>query len=326
MAYTGNTTTGPLDVTIRNYYDKVALITLQKNMVLEQFAEQKPLPGSSGATIFWNRFSNFATITTSLTEGTPPAISNLSATGISATVFQIGAVAQLSDLIDMTSINDDGKALVQRQAYQAAQSVDGYIRRELYFTANDSANPTAPNVGLQIYDGVTYGNISAVPSTSGRMATSIIRRAVTTLRTFGTPPIEGDDYVLVVHPATAARLRADSVWQNANQYSGVYAEKIFAGECGRIEGARVIESSNMPFFASGSGATLSTSDTSAYYSILIGQGAYGITQLDGGLQTYLIQGADKSDPLNQSSYYGWKLTWVPKTLNFSCAVIVATTD
>lgn len=326
MAYTGNTTTGPLDVTIRNYYDRVALLTLQKNLVLDQFATRKPLPGNSGATIFWNRFSNFAAVTTTLTEGTPPANTNISATAISATVFQIGATAALSDLIDMTSINDDGKATVERQAYQAAQSIDGFIRREIYNTSNDSACPTAPNTYYQVYDGVTYGNVSALPSTSGRMSTAIIRRAVTTLRSAGVPAVEGNDYVLVVSPATGARLRADSVWQNANQYSGVYAEKIFAGEAGRIEGARVIESSNMPIFGSGSSITPSTSDTSAYASILIGAGAYGMTELEGGLQTYLVQGADKSDPLNQESLYGWKMTFVPKTLNYSCAVVVITTD
>lgn len=326
MAQSG-ITTGQLDVTIRQYFDRLALLTLQNNVVLYQFAEKKPLPGKSGATVFWARYTNFAEVTTHLTEGTTPSIGVLSATAISATIVQDGFVTQISDLVDMTNINDNGKAAVERLGELAGRSIDSYIRREVYNTLTNSAQPTAPNVRIQIGDG-SFGGISALPSTSGRMTTAVIRNAVTTLKNFNAKPLVGEDYILVVNPQTSSRLRQDSVWQQTNQYSGVYAEKIFRGEAGRIEGARVVETTQIPFFASSTAGqvTVSTADTSVYYSILMAKGMLGVTELGGGLETYTVAGADKTDPLNQLTMYGWKISWVPKVLNFSCGVVIATTD
>lgn len=326
MAYIGNDTT-QLDITVRQYYDRLALLTLQNNVVLYQFAEKKPLPEKSGKSIFWVRYSNFSEVTSHLSEGVPPTVIQLSANSVSATLVQDGFVTEISDILDMTNITDNGKAAVERLAELAGRSIDSYIRREIYNTAANSATPISANVFNQFGDG-SYGNMSALPSTSARMTTAVIRNAVTKLKNNNVKPLVGEDFILVTSPQSSSRLRTDSVWQNANQYSGVYADKIFRGESGRIEGARVIETTQIPFFASSTAGNVfvSTSDTSVYFSILLGLGAVGVTEMAGGLQTYTVTGADKSDPLNQKTQYGWKITWVPKTLNFSCGVVIATTD
>lgn len=326
MAYIGSETT-QLDVTVRSYYDRLALLTLQNNVVLYQFAEKRPLPEKSGKTIYFTRYTNFAEVTSHLSEGVAPTVIQLSATAISATLVQDGYVTQISDLLDMTNITDNGKAAVERLAEQAGRSIDSFLRREIYNTGTNSAAPISANVFNRFGDG-SYANTSAMPATSARMTTAVIRNAVTALKQQNVKPLVGEDYILVVNPQTSARLRSDSVWQNANQYSGVYADKIFRGEAGRIEGARVIETTQIPFFASSTAGNVfvSTSDTSVYFSILLGLGALGVTEMGGGVETYTVAGADKSDPLNQSTMYGWKVTWVPKTLNYSCAAVIATTD
>lgn len=326
MAYIGNETTN-LDVTVRAYYDRLALMTLENNTVLMQFAEKKPLPEKSGKTIHFTRYTNFAEVTTHLTEGVPPTVIQLSATNVSATLVQDGYVTEVSDLLDMVNITDNGKAAVERLAEQAGRSIDSFIRREIYNTAANSAVPVSANV-FNIYNEGDYGNTSAMPSTSCRMDVAVVRNAVTKMKLNNVKPLQGEDYILVVNPVTSARLRADSVWQNANQYSGVYAEKIFRGEVGRIEGARVVETTQIPFFASSTAGNVfvSTADTSVFFSILLGKGALGVTEMGGGLDTYTVAGADKSDPLNQKTTYGWKITWTPKTLNGSCAAVIATCD
>jgi N4-gp56 family major capsid protein len=250
MAYSGNDTS-QLDITVRQYYDRLALLTLQNNVVLYQFAEKKPLPEKSGKSIFFTRYVNFAEVTTNLSEGVPPTVIQLSATNVSATLNQVGFVTEISDLLDMTNITDNGKAAVERLAELAGRSIDSFIRREIYNTAANSAVPTTPNVANQFGDG-SYGSTSAMPATSARMTTAVIRNAVTRLKNFNVKPLAGQDFILVTSPQSSARLRQDSVWQNANQYSGVYAEKIFSGEAGRIEGARVVETTQIPFFASSS--------------------------------------------------------------------------
>jgi N4-gp56 family major capsid protein len=326
MAYIGSETT-QLDVTVRSYYDRLALLTLENNVVLDQFAEKKPLPEKSGKSVYWNRYTNFSEVTSNLTEGAPPTVIQLSAVAVSATLIQKGFVTEVSDLLDMTNITDNGKAAVERLSYLAAISIDGAIRREIYNTAANSAVPTAANLFMQFGDG-SYGAASAMPSTSARMTTAVIRNATTKLKNNAVPALEGNDYILIVSPQTSSRLRQDSVWQNANQYSGVYAEKIFKGESGRIEGARVVETPQITFFASSTAGNVavSTADTSVFYSILLGKSALGMTEMAGGVQTYTVAGPDKSDPLNQKTSYGWKVTFVPKVLNYSCGVVIATCD
>lgn len=327
MAYIGNETSN-LDITVRQYYDKLFLMRLEKNLELYQFCEKKPLPANSGKAIYWNRLTNFSEATTALTEGVTPTVVQTSATAVSATIKLYGAVTQTSDLLDMTSINDNVKEIIAAQSYQAQRTIDTLIRFEIYNTATTSAVPISANVFNQFYYGGTYGNLSAMPGASCRMATPVIREAVTKLRNNDVSPIVGNDYIMIVNPTTGARLRADTTWLNTNQYSGVYAEKIFAGECGRIEGARIIESTNIPFFASSTAGNVfvSSAEVSAYFSILLGKGSVGVSELDGGLKTFSVTGADKADPLNQASSYGWKMSFVPKVLNYSCAVVVATTD
>jgi len=328
MAYLGNETSN-LDITVRSYYDRLALMTLENNIVLKQFAESKPLPEKSGKTIHFTRYTNFSEVTTNLTEGVAPTVVQASTSNVSATLTQIGHVTQTSDLLDMTNIVDNMKNIVVREAELAGRSIDSFIRREIYNTASNSATAISANV-FNIFndDATTYGNTSAMPSTSTRMDTAVVRNAVVKLRLNNVPPLQGEDYVLVVNPQTAARLRADSVWQNANQYSGVFAERLFKGEVGRIEGARVVETTQIPFFASSTAGNVfvSTSDTSVYFSILLGKGCIGVTEMAGGLETFMVTGVDKSDPLNQTSSYGWKMTWVPKVLNYSCGAVVATCD
>jgi N4-gp56 family major capsid protein len=326
MAFIGNETSN-LDITVRSYFDKVVLMNLDRKLVFKQFAEAKPLPSGAGKTIHWTRYSHFSDATTALTEGVAPTVVQMSATNVSASVIQLGFVTEISDLLDMTNIVDNEEQALVELTYQAAKTVDTRFTWEIYNTASTSAPPISANVFNLFYDG-SYGNTSAMPSTSAEMDVAAIRNAVVKLRKNDVEPLVGEDYVLVVNPTTGKRIRMDSVWQNANQYSGVFAEKIFKGEVGRIEGARVIETNQIPFFASSTAGNVfvSTADTSVYFSILLGKGALGTTELDGGIKTYKVAGADKSDPLNQKTSYGWKLTWVPKVLNYSCAAVIATTD
>jgi N4-gp56 family major capsid protein len=326
MSYIGNETSN-LDITVRAYYDRLALMTLEANAVLMDLCEKKPLPGKSGKTIYFTRYSNFSEVTSHLTEGVPPTVIQLSAVNVSASLVQDGYVTEISDLLDMTNITDNGKAAVERLAEQAGRSIDSFIRREIYNTAADSAVPVSANLKTVFGNDNSRGNVSAMQSTSCQMSTSVIRYATTSLKNLNAKPLQGEDFILVVNPTTAAKLRADSVWQNANQYSGVYAEKIFKGECGRIEGARVVETTQIPFFASSTAGNVfvSTADTSVTFSILLGKGAVGVTEMAGGIETFTVTGADKSDPLNQKTTYGWKITWTPKTLNASCGALVATT-
>jgi len=56
----------------------------------------------------------------------------------------------------------------------------------------------------------------------------------------------------------------------------------------------------------------------------MGRGFYGVTELDGGIRTYIAQGAQKSDPINQNTTYGWKSHFTTKLLNTSAGLVLWT--
>ena len=64
-----------------------------------------------------------------------------------------------------------------------------------------------------------------------------------------------------------------------------------------------------------------------YYSVLLGSGAMGVTELDGGINFYATnEGASKADPINQFTSIGWKANMVPARLNVSCGLVIITAD
>lgn len=90
----------------------------------------------------------------------------------------------------------------------------------------------------------------------------------------------------------------------------------------KIYGTRFVETTLTPISAgSNSGGTASTM---AYGTAIFGQGYYGVTELDGGIKTFITDGASKADPLNQTTTYGWKSNFVAKVLNTSAGAILWT--
>ena len=62
----------------------------------------------------------------------------------------------------------------------------------------------------------------------------------------------------------------------------------------------------------------------AYGTVIFGRGFYGATELDGGIKTFLVEGPSKSDPLNQTTTYGWKAHFASKVLNVSAGLVLWT--
>jgi len=103
------------------------------------------------------------------------------------------------------------------------------------------------------------------------------------------------------------------------QYADKGVDNLYNGEIGKIYGCRFVETTNGPATrGSNSGGTASTV---AYGTVVMGSGFYGVTELDGGIKTYLTQGASKSDPLNQTTVYGWKANFIAKLLNTSAGLV-----
>lgn len=299
MATTNLTTTTALSAKMAVYYDRLMLDRLRENLVFHQFGVKKNLPANSGKTVQWFRRTDMAANTSALTEGTVPTAIGLSATSISAALAQYGDFTQTSDLIQMTSIDDEIENAVDVLSFRAARTVDTLDRNLL-------------DAGTNILYGNSKTALSATASTDVLNGTEV-RKGVLNLKRSNVQPLDGGYYVWVVHPQNSYDLMSDTAsggWVNANTY--VDTTGIVNGEIGRLFGARFVETTNV------SSTTTGTSGSANVYSThLLGKGAFGVVEFDGGVHVYVKKSGeqDTSNPLNQYATVGYKITYTNKMLD-----------
>lgn len=239
-----------------------------------------------------------------------------------------GGYTLVEDLVRATSIVDPMEIATQELAKQAAETVDRAIMHAVIFFDDPVTSVSTVHVGKTSASLIISTNaIVAATYSNVLIAVSDIRRCTTELRRRRVPTVDGQNYIGILHPVVSEDLRSDSTWQNWHQYTT--PEFLYRGEVGRVEGVRFVETDlGAPISAgSGNGNAISAAPGAsalAYGTIIFGRGFYGVTELDGGVHTFLVDGPSKSDPLNQAATYGWKAFFASKVLNVSSGLILWT--
>lgn len=324
------TTTTDISNTIKTYYDRVLLETLDPELKYYQFADKKPVPKGEGTSILWNRVTKFD-MGRILTQGQTMNVSamrNLSTTAVSAIVNQYGDAVSISDVASYASIMDTGKEAVERLAQQAALTIDRVIANGIIHHVSASGNMLHHRFKTSTEFTDYYGMISTVSagimtvSSTNVLAVSDIKDAVFELKRLNARPYDGTDYIGVLPTEVAADIAGDTDFKGFHQYVEKGVDNLYNGEIGKIYGCRVVEAANGPAVrGSNAGGTASTI---AYGSMIFGKGFYGAAEWLGGLETYMSDGATKSDPMNQLSVYSWKASMAAKTLNVSAGILLWT--
>lgn len=99
-------TTGGLSAEMKTYYGMELLDNAKPQLVHNQFAATKPLPTGGGKTVEWRKFGSFEKALTPLTEGVTPDGSGISVSYITKELAQYGDYTTVSDLLDLTAIDD----------------------------------------------------------------------------------------------------------------------------------------------------------------------------------------------------------------------------
>lgn len=84
------TTTAVLPPAVREYYDRLLLMTAYPTLVYTKFAQKRILPEKNGDTIVFRRYSRLSTVPIPLTDGVTPPGAPLSVTDIKARVSFYG--------------------------------------------------------------------------------------------------------------------------------------------------------------------------------------------------------------------------------------------
>lgn len=268
-----------------------------------------------------------------LAEGVPTSTGNaLSTTKVSAIVRQYGGFTPISDMVELTSLTDVMQLAAERLGVQAAETLERVIVAEC-FVAASATDDNLPHHVVKTSTGVFeyWGSVSgasAIPiitaptglvSSTNVIAVSDIKQSLFMLKKLNVAPYEGNDYVAIANTDTIEDLVGDSTWINFHQYAAPGQANLYSGEVGKVYGCRFVEVNNGPVVRGSTAGGVAS--TLAYGTVIMGRGFYGVTELNGGIQTFTTQGAAKSDPLNQTTTYGWKANFIAKLLNVSAGLV-----
>jgi N4-gp56 family major capsid protein len=99
-------------------------------------------------------------------------------------------------------------------------------------------------------------------------------------------------------------------------------KRVVRGEVGELEGVRFVETTEVPWCSVTNVKMSSHGGGRYYFSFLFGRGAYGVTELEGGVKVIVKNPGpqDTSNPLNLYSTVGYRIIAAAKILNKSCCL------
>ena len=292
---TNTTASAGLSDEMKTYYSDYLIDNAQPELVHDQFGQKHPIPKNGGKTIEFRKFLPLGKALVPIQEGVTPDGQSLSVTKIEATVEQYGNYVTLSDIIQLTAIDNTLVETTKLLGSQAGMTLDTITREVLnggtsviYAGGKEARNALTADCKLTVDD---------------------IYKAARFLKAQNAPKIEGG-YVAIIHPDVAYDLMRDDEWIDVHKYSAT--SEIFEGEIGKLGGVRFVETTEAKIFAD-AGAN----GRDVYSTLVLGANAYGVTELEGGGLQHIVKqlgSGGTSDPLNQRGTAGWKATKVAERL------------
>lgn len=273
----------------KTHYDMTLIDEAGPYLVHDQFAQKRPIPRNGGKKIEFRKYTPFDKATTPLTEGVTPNGRKLDVTTVEATVEQFGDYVVLSDVLDLTAIDNNVVEATKLCGRQAGLTLDTITRNKLH----EGTSVCFPNGKTNRKDLTIEDKISVKE----------VKKVIAHLKAVNAPKINGS-YICILHPYIAADLMNDPEWIDAHKYAT--PENIYEGEIGKIAGCRFIETSEAGIYK---GTEFEPEGLAVFTALFIADGAYGVTEITGGgLQTIIKQlgSSGVSDALNQRSSVGWK--------------------
>lgn len=293
-AVTNTTGTSTLSAEMKTFYEDRLIDNAAPSLVHDQFGDKYPIPKNSGKTIEFRKYSPLAKATTPLTEGVTPDGNSLTVTTVTGTVAQYGDFIRMSDVLELTAIDNNVLQATQLCGAQAGQTLDTITREVL---AGGTSVIYAPKVVESAVTQVTKRTDLAADSL---ITPDLIFKAAAQLKAQNAPTIDGS-YVGIVHPYVSYDLMRNPEWLDVHKYA--QPDNIYEGEIGKLGNVRFVETSEAKIWK-GDGCP---SGLAVFGTLILGAHAYGVTEVTGGgLQHIVKQLGQGDDPLNQRSTVGWK--------------------
>ena len=290
-------TTGSSGMTaeMKTFYEKRLIDQALPALVHDQFGDSYPIPANNGKTIEFRKYEALPKATTPLTEGVTPEGQALTVSTVTAEVHQYGGWVPLTDMVQLTTIDNNVVQATRVLASQAGRTMDSITRDVL---AGGTNVIYAPKLGAD-------GAETAVTSRkaldkSCTLTPKLFFQAAAQLGAMNADPI-GDSYVAIIHPYAAYDLKTCKEFMEVHKYAD--PDTMFRGEIGKLGNIRFIETSEAKIWKDDT----CPAGLAVFGTLVLGAHAYGVTELEGGgLEHIVKQLGYGDDPLNQRASVGWK--------------------
>lgn len=281
--------------------------------VLAKFGLSKPLPMNKADTVKFRRPIPFNAVTVPLAEGVTPSVSSFSYEDVTVQLLQWGDLYSITDKVNDMSEDPVLKDMTMLCGEQAQKTLEQLIWSKIKAGSNviyaNGTQRTDVNTAISLND--VRKAVRYLQSMKAKKITRILAPSVN----IGTTAVEAA-YVAVCHTDQQADIRALAGFTPVAKYGS--RQTLCPEEFGMVEDVRFVTSPELtPFLNAGGahgGTVVTTGGTSAdvYPIVIFGQEAFGLVPLkgEGAIEPRVINPStiDKSDPLGQRGYVGWK-TW-----------------
>ena len=250
----------------KTFYDKALIQEASAQLVHDQFGQKRPIPANGGKTIEFRKFHSYAKALTPLQEGVTPAGKAVKVTAITSTVDQYGDFTMLSDVLDLTSIDNVVLETTKNHGRQAGMTLDTITRDVLHSGTNVTYCPDVDSPDAEITSRASL-------TKNSRLTVDVIMQVVAKLRAMNAPTINGK-YVAIIHPYVAYDLMTDPQWIDAHKYTN--ATNLYEGEIGEIAGVRFVQTSEAKIY-SGEGCP---AGLAVFGTLFLADGAYGVADFN----------------------------------------------
>ena len=237
-AYTNTTLDPGLSDEMKVYYSMRRINLAEPELIHDQFGQKHPIPKNSGKTIEFRKYDSLPKALVPLTEGVTPAGQKMSMGVIRATIKQYGGYIELSDILELTAIDNNLVQATRLLASQAGRTADTITREVLAGGTN-----VVYAGGAKDRSELVGGDSTA--ENNKYLTVDDIRKAVRALKVMNAQKINGY-FAGIIHPDTAYDLMNDKKWVDVKTYSD--PDGIYEGEIGKIEGVRFVETTEAKIF------------------------------------------------------------------------------
>ena len=198
---------------MKTFYEKRLIDQAEPRLVHDQFADYYPVPQNGGKTIEFRKYDSLPKASTPLTEGVTPNGQALNVTTITSDLHQYGGWTPLTDVLQMTAIDNNVVQATRVLASQAGRTMDSITRDVLAGGTNVLYAPKQNADGTE-----TEVKSRKELDKTCTLTPKLFFRAAAQLGAMNADPI-GDSYIAIIHPYAAYDLKTSKEFIEAHKYA-----------------------------------------------------------------------------------------------------------